>query len=201
MNPNIRKKVHKIVKEVFTFTFMLICMFAARSSFADHYFVPTGSMEYTVMPGDHLMVNKMAYGLRLPFTDIKVSDGEAVKRGEVVILDEPGSGTRLVKRAVAVGGDRISLVNGHFTINGIPLATGPYTEQFGAHIAQLNLTYGGGPNIREGIIPDGMVLVVGDNRGNSRDGRYFGLIPEQNIYARAVSVVYRSGEGLTWKKL
>lgn len=192
---------HKIAKEILTFSVMAVCLFAARSSFADHYFVPSSSMEYTLMPGDHMLVDKMAYGLRLPFSDIKVSDGDSVRRGDVVILNEPGSDTRLIKRAVAIGGDRISLINGHLNINGKALATSPDTEVFGDHIANLNLTYGGGPNIRDGIIPDNMVLVVGDNRGNSRDGRYFGLIPEQNIYARAVSVFYRSGEGLIWQEL
>ena len=191
------------LKEALIFSIMVVCMLAARSSFADHYLVPSGSMEYTLIPGDHVLVDKMAYGLRLPFSNIKLSTGDAVRRGEVVIFDEPGSGTRLIKRAVAIGGDLVSLRDGWLTINGEPLATGDNatTEAFGDHIARLNLSYGGGPDIRAGRVPAGMVLVIGDARGNSRDGRYFGLIPEREIYGKAISVVYRADEGLVWKSL
>ncbi len=198
MQPHIRH----ILKEAVMFLVMVICLFSARSSFADHYLVPSGSMEYTLMPGDHVLADKTAYGVRLPFSDIKVSSGDPVRRGEVVIFDEPKTGTRLIKRAIAVGGDLVTLEKGRLSINGKPLAAAdPATEAFGNHIAQLNLAYGGGPDIRDVKIPANMVLVVGDARGNSRDGRYFGLIPEQAIYAKAISVFYRSGEGIVWNEL
>ena len=194
-------RMRNILKEAVMFTIMAICLFSARSSFADHYLVPTGSMEYTLMPGDHVLADKTAYGIRLPFSDIKVSAGDPVRHGEVVIFNEPKTGTRLIKRAIAVGGDLVTLENGRLSINGEPLATAAATEAFGDHIAQLNLTYGGGPDIHNVKIPANMVLVVGDARGNSHDGRYFGLIPEQEIYARAISVFYRADEGLVWKAL
>jgi type IV secretory pathway protease TraF len=77
----------------------------------------------------------------------------------------------------------------------------PDLERFGEHLARLNLSYGGGRNVSGRMIPLGQLLVVGDSRGNSKDGRYFGLIPEDLPYGLAKSVIYRSGEGLTWKEL
>jgi signal peptidase I len=176
---------------------------AARSSLADHYTVPTGSMEYTMMPGDRIVVDKLAYGLRIPFTDWKLTQGRPVTRGEVVIFDSPEDGVRLVKRIVAVPGDTVVIHNGQVLIGGHALIdpAHPDTEKFGERVASLNLRYGGGPDIEPTPVPSGYALAVGDARGNSRDGRYFGLIRVDAIYGRAMAVYYRSGEGMCWKKL
>ena len=88
-------------------------------------------------------------------------------------------------------------------INGLPLLDpdADLIEWFGERVATLNLQDGGGPDIPPSIIPDGMVLAVGDHRGSSLDGRYFGLVPESEIYGRAVAVYYRRGDGFVWKGL
>jgi signal peptidase I len=175
---------------------------AARSSLADHYYVPSGSMEYTLMSGDRVVVDKTAYGLRLPFTQLELFPGQPVRRGEVVIFDSPQSGDRLIKRVVRVGGDTISIDNGRLHVNGKALAVADRnTEFFGKREASLNLRDGGGPNVHRLEIPQGMLLAVGDHRGNSLDGRYFGLIPEREVYGRAVAVYRRRDEGFTWLPL
>ena len=175
---------------------------AARSSFADHYYVPSGSMEYTLMSGDRVFVDKTAYGLRLPFSTLEISRGKPVERGEVVIFDSPRSGVRLIKRIVGVGGDAITIENGSLTVNGTALARNKRSvEFFGKRAVTLNLRDGGGPNIGRIEIPPGMLLAVGDHRGNSLDGRYFGLIPEDDVYGRAVAVYRRRDAGFTWLPL
>ena len=163
----------------------------------------SGSMEYTLMPGDRVFVDKSAYGFRIPFTNIDVVGRDTVGRGEVVIFDSPRDGTRLIKRIVAVGGDTVALQGGLLTINGetLLLGDGAPTEQFGERLATLNLAHGGGPDIAATHIPEGMVLAVGDHRGSSLDGRFFGLVPEAEIYGRAIAVYYRRGDGFTWQKL
>ena len=103
---------------------IIVLILAARSSLADHYYVPSGSMEYTLMPGDRVVVSKLAYGLRVPFTSIEFGSGAAVERGDIVIFDSPKDGTRLIKRIVGIGGDTVSIEDGHLTINGTALATG-----------------------------------------------------------------------------
>lgn len=180
---------------------LLAVILAARSSLADHYIVPSGSMEYTLMVGDRVVVDKRAYGLRLPFTRMELTKGDTVGRGEVVIFDSPRDGTRLIKRIVAVGGDEILILAGRIYINGKPLATDTGVDRFGPRDAHLNLSHGGGRNLHIEQIPDGMVLAVGDHRGNSLDGRIFGLVPEADIYGRALAVYYRRGENLVWKEL
>lgn len=182
---------------------MLALLVVARTSFANHYAVPSGSMEYTLMPGDHVAVDMGAYGLRIPFTDVVVLPRDTPQRGDIAVFKSPRDGVRLIKRVVAVGGDRVALEDGHLSINGKPLAESgaPDRERFGDHLAQLNLDAGGGPDIDALLIPQGQVLVVGDHRGNSLDGRFFGLVPASALYARAVGVFWRRDEGLVWRRL
>lgn len=183
------------------FIFLILLVFAGRSSLADHYLVPSGSMEETLQVGDRVVVDKRAHGLRLPFTNIEISNGVGVTRGEVVIFDSPRNGVRLIKRIVAIGGDEVLIRNGHISINGVPLLTQSALEKFGSRQARLNLGDGGGPDLYIERVPDGMLLAVGDHRGNSLDGRMFGLVSEEDIYGRAIAVYYRRGEAFVWKPL
>lgn len=183
------------------FIFLILLVFAGRSSLADHYLVPSGSMEETLQVGDRVVVDKRAHGLRLPFTNIEISNGAGVTRGEVVIFDSPRNGVRLIKRIVAIGGDEVLIRNGHISINGVPLLTQSALEKFGSRQARLNLGDGGGPDLYIERVPDGMLLAVGDHRGNSLDGRMFGLVSEEDIYGRAIAVYYRRGEAFVWKPL
>lgn len=154
------------------------------------------------MPGDRVLVNKTAYGFRVPFLKWHLTSGASPLVGEVVVFDSPESGKRLIKRIVAVGGDTIELHSGHLVLNGksVALENDPSTEKLGDRRAQLNLTRPGGeygPN----QVPPGHVLVMGDFRGNSHDGRIFGFIPESDIYGRAIAVFLRRGEGIVWRPL
>ncbi len=190
-------------KEWFPPLLLLLLMLVARSTLADHYLVPSGSMENTLIPGDHVLVNKAAYGLRIPFTDNVLVAGDEPVAGEVVIFDSPENGTRLVKRVVAVGGDQVELRAGHLMVNGkiLALAGNPAMEQFGQRIVELNLASGGGPAIHGMVVPMGQVLVLGDHRGNSHDGRFFGTVPVSALYGRASAVFWRDNTGLTWQSL
>lgn len=195
-------RLQRIGREVASVLMLVIGVLAARSTLADHYHVPSGSMEPTLVAGDRVVVDKMAYGLRVPFTHIHLTQGESVERGEVVIFDSPRDGKRLIKRIVAVGGDAVTVSNGRLLINGESMAlSGKFdAEIFGERIVRLNLADGGGPNFEQ-IIPHGKLLAIGDHRGNSLDGRIFGLIDQQAVYGRAIAVYYRSDDGFVWKKL
>jgi signal peptidase I len=194
------------ISELISLAIVLAAVTAARSSIADHYYVPTGSMQYSLMDHDRVIVNKMSYGFRIPLTKIDIFGSSTPERGEIAVFDSPEDGTtRLIKRIVAIGGDRVSVVNGQLSINGEPLGDRT-VEHFGAREALLNLTTqpsytrGGGPNF-EAVVPPGMVLAMGDHRGNSNDGRKFGFIDERELFGRAVAVYYRRGDGFTWKPL
>jgi signal peptidase I len=190
-------------KEVAPILLALVLVTAARSSLADHYYVPSSSMENTLFAGDRVVVDKTAYGWRIPYTKIDVVEGAHPKPGEVAVFDSPADGILLIKRIVAVGGQEVSLRGGHLFVDGVALESGrvPSSEEFGERLAELNLADGGGPPIDHLVIPRGKLLAVGDHRGNSLDGRYWGLIDERELYGRAVAVYFRKGDGFVWKPL
>lgn len=93
-------RLRRFVREAAPTLATLVILLAARSSLADQYVVPSGSMEATLQIGDHILVDKRAYGLRVPFTDMRLMAGDAPTVGDVVIFDSPVDGVRLVKRVV-----------------------------------------------------------------------------------------------------
>lgn len=176
----------------------------ARSSFANHYVVPSGSMEPTLVPGDRVLVDMSAYGLRVPFTGLELVARARPAPGDVVVFRSPADGTRLIKRVVAVGGQAVALEHGRLRIDGRPIRVAGgagEVERFGDRLARLDLADGGGPDIPPFTVPDGMVLVLGDHRGRSADGRWFGLVPAGAFYGKALGVYWRSAEGPVWKRL
>jgi signal peptidase I len=201
--PVTQRALHWLKKEALPLLVMLGLLAAARDTLANHYVVPSGSMQPTLEPGDRVAVDMRAYGLRVPFTQHALMDVGAPQRGEVAVFDSPADGTRLIKRVVAVAGDRVDVRSGHLSINGKPLqqAGNPAAEQFGSRIAQLGLDMGGGPDVDGMVVPDGKLLVMGDHRGNSFDGRFFGFVDADKVYGKAVAVYYRRGEGLEWLHL
>ncbi|MGH8061223.1 MAG: signal peptidase I [Pseudoxanthomonas sp.] len=182
---------------------MLLLLAAARDSFANHYYVPSGSMEHTLEIGDRVAVDMRAYGVRLPFTDVQLLATGKPERGDIAIFDSPEDGVRLIKRVAAVAGDEVDLNEGRLSINGVAMQALDQTdtEMFEQHRARLNLSHGGGPDLHGVTVPAGEVLMLGDARGNSHDGRFFGFVPASELYGRAVAVYYRRGDGFGWKKL
>ena len=198
-----RQRLSKIAGDWIPSILLLVLLLVARSTLADHYHVPSGSMENALLPGDHVLVHKAAYGLRVPFTKQVIALQDDPLRGDVVILDSPDSDVRLIKRVVAVGGDHVVLRNGRLVINGefLSKAGDPFTEWFGERAVRLNLDQGGGPDINGMTVPEGHVLLLGDHRGASRDSRWFGPVPVSEIYGRASGVFWRSEDGPTWQAL
>jgi signal peptidase I len=199
----IRRFAGKTFRDWIPSLLLIVLMLVARSTLADHYVVPSGSMEFALVPGDHVLVNKAAYGLRVPFTKHVFSSRDEPHAGDVVIFDSPVSDVRLIKRVVAVGGDHVVLHDGKLRVNGRELSPSPFSEveNIGEKPVHLNLDDGGGPDIDGLIVPEGHVLVLGDHRGNSRDGRYFGTVPVSELYGRAVGVFWRDRDGPGWHSL
>ncbi len=169
---------------------------SARSSIADHYHVPSGSMEPSVEIGDRIFVDKRAYGVRVPFTSITLGEASGPSRGEVVVLESPVDGRTLLKRVVAVPGDRVEVRSGQIILDGrpVPIEDSGREEALGTHRHRLRRG-DGGRDFGPADVPPGKYLVMGDNRANSLDGRYFGLVDRDAIRGKALAVYYRNGFG------
>jgi signal peptidase I len=193
---SLRQRLRRSLSTTVTIALLLF----ARASFADHYRVPSGSMEPTVMVGDHVLVSKAAYGLRIPLTESYAVRFKEPARGDVVVLTSPETGEVLLKRLIAHGGDEVRLDDGTLTINGevrTELLDGVPVERLDTGLHALGLDYGNGPDLTPTRIPSGQALMLGDNRGNSHDGRAFGLVSESAILGRATAILWRDGHP-TW---
>lgn len=188
----------------------LVVILAAKSAIADMNPVPTGSMKPTILEGDVVLVNKLAYDLKVPFTLWRVAQWGDPARGDVVVCFAPDDGTRLVKRVVGLPGDTIELRRDVLYVNGARAAYQPIDpkhledlaaadrehavfadEQLGSRthavmaLTNIAVQRDYGPV----TIPAGQYLVLGDNRNNSRDSRYFGLVERRQIVGEAKAVV------------
>ncbi len=146
---------------------------AIRVFVGEAYVVPTGSMLETIQLDDRLWGEKLSYRFRSP------------EQGEVVMFNSPvGDGNTLIKRVIAVGGQTVDLVDGHVEVDGKPLDE-PYVggKESWPLAEQLDSV---GPISYPYTVPDGCVWVMGDNRTNSRDSRYFGSVSVSEVTARAV---------------
>jgi|SRR6185312_14320673 len=197
-------------KEIRPMVITGIIIFAARSSFADWNKVPSGSMKPTILEGDRVFVNKMAYDLKVPFTTLHLAEWSAPQRGDIVVFYSPKDGSRLVKRTVGLPGDTVELRDDELIINGEKVvyksiaddllrdvtpadrASSVYASEalpgrshLVAGIPQLPAMRNFGPI----QVPEGCYFMMGDNRDNSYDSRYFGVVKRGRILGRATAVV------------
>src|SRR6266542_2688963 len=112
-------------QEIRPLLLLLLVVCAVRSSLADWNDVPTGSMKPTILEGDRVWVNKLAYDLKVPFTTWRVAEWSNPQRGDIVVFFSPHDGQRLVKRVVGLPGDTIELRNNTLVINGRPAVYQP----------------------------------------------------------------------------
>ena len=194
---NIKVSFNRLIKENWAFLLFALVLFASRSSFADWYFVPTGSMLPTIVEGDRIFVDKMAYRLEVPFTDIEIMQTGQPKRGDIVVFNSKKAGNRLVKRLIGEPGDRVAMLDNKLIINGEEIL---YEDSNNAlhkieylgnvkHVVQFTPVAEARDNFAEVIVPKGHYLVLGDNRNNSADSRYYGFVPAIEIQGKANKVL------------
>ena len=189
---------------------ILLVTSALRSALADWNDVPTGSMKPTILEGDRVWVNKLAYDLKIPFTTWHLAEWNEPSRGEVVVFFSPANGDRLVKRVIGLPGDTVELrdnrllLNGRAvdyaaldkrTVNSIPNAQQPRhdfaSEQFPErnHPVMATPALSAIRSFGPATVPAGHYFMMGDNRDNSLDSRYFGSVPREKIVGRSSAVV------------
>ncbi|MFC0133397.1 signal peptidase I [Massilia eurypsychrophila] len=179
-----------------------------RTAVADWNPIPSGSMRPNLLEGDVVLVNRLAFDLKVPLTDIIVTHLGDPQRGDVVTFSSPTDGTRLIKRVIALPGDVVAMRDEQLTINGQPAtysqpieATEPLAGSV-VRALQLTETVGGVQrriqvmpqvaamrNFAARTIPPGEYLMLGDNRDNSADSRVIGLVPRALLIGRAERVL------------
>ncbi|WP_299080525.1 signal peptidase I [uncultured Paraglaciecola sp.] len=193
----IKTSFTRYIRENRTFLLCILVLFASRSSFADWYLVPTGSMQPTIVEGDRIFVDKMAYRLEVPFTDIEIMQTGQPERGDIVVFNSEKADNRLVKRLIGIPGDRIAMENNQLIINGKAvryeagenaLQKTEYLDKV-AHSVQFIAVAEARDNFAEVTVPQGHYLVLGDNRNNSADSRYYGFVPAKEIQGKAHKVL------------
>ncbi|MDO6486079.1 signal peptidase I [Colwellia sp. 6_MG-2023] len=194
--------LQKFLKDNKLFILFVLLMSVFRSAVADWYTVPTGSMQPTIKEGDRIIVNKMAYDLRLPFSQLSLLSTGEPKRGEIVVFESKTADKRLIKRMVGLPGDRISMKEETLYINGQAM---PYKitkenpqqlvaiEQLGAinHSIRIDKERSNQRSTFSPLtVPDGYYFVLGDNRRNSADSRVYGLVPRHELKGKASSIAF-----------
>ena len=187
----------KLWKDNKHLVFFIVMIVAFKSSLADWNSVPTGSMKPTIVEGDRILVNKLAYDLKIPLSHIRLLSWGQPLRGDIVVFDSAVEKTRLVKRVIGLPGDTIAMQDNQLFINGAllnyselgtdgaylqateHLGDAPHALQIGADAPSPAGSFG------PVTVPADRLLVLGDNRDNSKDSRFIGFVPRGEIIGRA----------------
>ncbi|MBI2380754.1 MAG: signal peptidase I [Gammaproteobacteria bacterium] len=195
-----KTQLRRLWRENRSLALFLLLMVAFRSSFADWNTVPTGSMQPTIVEGDRILVDKLAYDLKLPLSDISLVRLGEPKRGDIVVFNSKAAGTRLVKRVMGLPGDTVAMKDNLLIINGVPAgysdirSTGEgvfAVETVGElrHRVRFAPQAGGLSSFGPVRVPEGQYLMLGDNRDNSADSRVIGFVPREELAGNAETVV------------
>ncbi|MEO5702652.1 MAG: signal peptidase I [Gammaproteobacteria bacterium] len=202
---------------------VILAVLVLRSFIVEPFRIPSNSMMPTLLTGDFILVNKFNYGIRLPVVDKKIIDVGLPERGDVVVFRYPSDPSiDYIKRVVGLPGDRVAYYHKKLRINGVIMeqeAAGPYagvgagvgmtgadlSKEVLGKVEHLILTRAGQPSFEgEFTVPQGEYFVMGDNRDNSNDSRYWGTVPEQNLVGKAFLVWMNwdvSNGGIAWGRI
>lgn len=185
------------------FFLLLVSIVFFKSAIADLSSISGASMQPTLLDGDKVWVNKLAYDVKIPFTEISLAEVSDPQRGDVVIIDSKRAHKRLVKRIVGLPGDTIYMQNNTLVINGAPAHYEVLDREGNAitileefpeisHQAQVSEGFVNRSTRSYGpaIVPEDQYFVLGDNRDNSADSRVYSFIPREELIGRSSSVVF-----------
>lgn len=220
----------KTLKENKGFFGLLVLIISIKSSVIDWNYVPTGSMRPTLSDGDQIIINKLAYDITIPLTYHSIYEISQPQRGDIVVFDTAKQDVRMVKRLIAIPGDKVRIKNNKIFINGEMLN---YEENFespfldstfkklddfdkehyvedGLSVEKMEVEYKsetingithgirleegvqkiGSLGLKETTLPENKYLMIGDNRNNSYDSRYWGLVDRHEIVGKVNYIVF-----------
>ncbi|GAB1410164.1 signal peptidase I [Desulfovibrionales bacterium] len=177
----------------------LVLAFFIRSFVVQAFKIPSGSMLQTLQIGDHLLVTKFAYGIKIPFTHILVWEREGPQHGDIIVFEFPEDPSKdFIKRVIGVPGDVIEVKDKQVFRNGIPLDE-PYIQHTDSDRNAVPRRDNFGPI----MVPEGQYFAMGDNRDESYDSRFWGFVDRNKVEGKAF-ILYWSWESLTnirWNRI
>lgn len=164
-----------------------------RTFIVQAFKIPSGSMQPTLLIGDHILVNKFLYGVGIPFTDIKLLDIKKPGRGDVIVFIYPEDESKdYIKRVIGLPGDTIQIIDKQIFLNG-----SPYHDSFGVYVDPVTmrrgLLNGNRDNFGPVTVPPNALFVMGDNRDHSADSRFWGFVNINKVRGKAF-IIYWSWE-------
>ncbi len=200
---------------------VFLIVFVLRSFIGEFYQIPSASMIPNYLIGDYLYVNKFAYGFRFPIWGVKLIPVGTPKRGDVVIFSyPPDTRVDLIKRVVGLPGDHVSYINKLLSINGVPVPTSLIANQIMADDSEtqavqvyqenlsgdvhgiINMPWAPTHNFTNVIVPKGEYFVMGDNRDDSEDSRYWGFVQDKYLLGKPEMVIFSMGDqGVRWSRI
>jgi signal peptidase I len=196
--------IHRWIRDNRGLLALLLLFGLVRTAVADYNPVPSGSMHPTILEGDVVLVNRLAYNVKLPLTDLVLARTGEPQRGDIVTFSSPKDGRRLIKRVIGLPGDRIAMRARQLEINGRPAHYTPLgpvrdaargalrlEEDLGGpgHVIQWLPERANAPDFGPLTVPPDAYLVLGDNRDDSADSRYIGFVPRQLLIGRAERIL------------
>ncbi len=196
----------KFVVEVKSYFIIIAVIFGLRSFVVEPFQIPSGSMLPTLKIGDFILVNKFDYGLRLPVLNTTIIPTTVPKRGDVVVFKYPRDPSlNYIKRLVGLPGDKVSYHDKKLTVNGqkiskeflakLPVSLNPdqepvelFKENLSGVQHNIYNSFRFTPHEGDWVVPEGHYFVMGDNRDNSADSRFWGFVPDENMKGRAFYV-------------
>ena len=201
----------KVWNEIVSWFWVILAFLVIEGTLVQARVIPSGSMEDTVLIGDHLIVSRMGYDAGIPFTNIHVPLWRKPKRQQIIVFEAPledQGNPDFIKRCMGLPGDHLKIVAGQVYVNGVPLNE-PYVkhsadyetasvENFPERAEELKESMKDRPEwldeLRQDtvngelVVPPGKYFMMGDNRDNSNDGRFWGFVPRENIIGTPVMI-------------
>ena len=206
-------RVRQLLADNKGFLLFVAAMILMRSALADWYLVPSSSMYPHLLEGDRVIANRIAYDIKVPFTDVILKQVADPQRGDIVTFSSPEGGTRLVKRVIGLPGDVVEMVDERLIINGVPAEYAQVVDHDPEHLtpsheyAQPQLVFSESLGaLQHNIIvmpdrramrsfgpltvPAGEYMMLGDNRDNSNDSRFYGFVKRELITGRVSRLMF-----------
>jgi signal peptidase I len=203
----IERRRKSVVREyVEAIAIAILLALVIRTLIIQAFTIPSGSMKDTLLEGDYILVNKFLYGPEVPFTDYRLPGLRNPSRGDIIVFKYPQDEKRdFIKRIIGTPGDTVQVRGEQVLVNGQPLVE-PYVRRVEGPLGDrgqptyCGYAYGCEPT----VVPPGSYFVMGDNRNNSQDGRYWGFVRKDKIKGKAF-LIYWSWDGekhwLRWRRL